>query len=434
MSNLANRLMQTAQTSGERPALRLDDQIVTYAEFADHAARIAAWFVNQGVSPGDRVGLIFPNVPAFPLHYYGALTAGAIIVPMNPLLKAGEIEYYLTDSGAKHVIAMDEFAAEARKACDKVGMALTEVGPTESAAGDHEPVDAVAERDRDRDRDDTAVILYTSGTTGKTKGAELTHWNLEHNAQTTVDVLVQTSDTDVIMGCLPLFHVFGLTCGLNTAVLCGAALNLLPRFDPAQALQMIQRNKVTVFVGVPTMYAGMLHDDSRDEVDLSSLRTCLSGGSPMPVEVMRNFEEQFGCEILEGYGLSESLPVASFNQPHLERKPGTVGPTVPDVEMKVVDLDGKEVPQGEAAVIGIPHPTHGEEVGAAVALKDGREGCPDRRPDGNPHLRGCQRRELVGLGLHVVGHRVKIVGALLRREVAVRGAHRSGPAANGRVG
>jgi long-chain acyl-CoA synthetase len=205
----------------------------------------------------------------------------------------------------------------------------------------------------ERADDDTAVILYTSGTTGQPKGAELTHHNLASNAGVTVDALIQITSEDVLMGCLPLFHVFGLTCGLNASVRNGACLTLIPRFDAGKALAVIGRDRVTVFEGVPTMYAGMLHHADAGSADVSSLRTCISGGSAMPVEIMKSFEEQFDCVILEGYGLSETSPVASFNQPGHERKPGTIGFEVPGCEMRVLDDDGNEVGVGDPGEIAI---------------------------------------------------------------------------------
>jgi long-chain acyl-CoA synthetase len=195
-----------------------------------------------------------------------------------------------------------------------------------------------------RDGGDTAVILYTSGTTGRPKGAELTHDNLMRNAEVTASTLLTLSDADVVMGCLPLFHSFGQTCGMNTSILVGACLTLIARFDPAKALQVIGRDKVTLFEGVPTMYAAMLHHPDRENADLSSLRLCVSGGSALPVEILHNFESAFDAVILEGYGLSETSPVASFNHPDSDRKPGSIGTPIAGVEMKLVDLDGKDIP------------------------------------------------------------------------------------------
>jgi long-chain acyl-CoA synthetase len=200
---------------------------------------------------------------------------------------------------------------------------------------------------------DTAVVLYTSGTTGQPKGAELTHASLASNARTTHETLLEGTPDDVIMGCLPLFHVFGLTCSLNAGILAGSCLTLIPRFDGGKALSVVQRDAVTVFEGVPTMFSAMLHRSDRHSYDLSSLRLCVSGGAAMPVEVLRSFEETFGCVILEGYGLSETSPVASFNHPHAERKPGSIGTAIRGVEVRLVDDGGNDVPPGEVGEIAI---------------------------------------------------------------------------------
>jgi long-chain acyl-CoA synthetase len=200
--------------------------------------------------------------------------------------------------------------------------------------------------------DDTAVILYTSGTTGKPKGAELTHANLGRNVDVALG-LFELGPESVVLGALPLFHAFGQTCAMNAAVAAGATLSLIARFAPDKALGIIERDRVTVFEGVPTMYSAMLHAPEGDQLDTSSLRTCASGGAAMPVEVMRSFEQRFGCIVLEGYGLSETSPVASFNHPGRERKPGSIGTPVAGVEMKVVDDDGHELPQGEPGEIVI---------------------------------------------------------------------------------
>ena len=197
------------------------------------------------------------------------------------------------------------------------------------------------------------MILYTSGTTGTPKGAELTHSNMLENCRHGGTELVRVSEQDVILGALPLFHSFGQTCCMNNAVRAGACLTMIPRFQPGKALEIIQRDKVTLFEGVPTMYHAMLNDPGRERYDVSSLRTCVSGGSAMPVEVMRGFEQAFGCVVLEGYGLSETSPVASFNHLDREHKPGSIGTPIEGVEMKVVDEDDNELPAGEVGEIVI---------------------------------------------------------------------------------
>ncbi|WP_375502226.1 long-chain fatty acid--CoA ligase [uncultured Jatrophihabitans sp.] len=349
MTNLASNLVDAASEHAGRTAVRLDDATLTYAELHRAAAAVAGDLVARGISPGDRVGLVLPNVPAYPVLFYGALYAGAIVVPMNPLLKAREVEYYLKDSGMSLVFGWDGGGDAVPQGAEAVGIPSVMVGALGPDALDGSPIDDPVERADD----DTAVILYTSGTTGQPKGAELTHHNLNSNASTTVTALVQTGPDDVVMGCLPLFHVFGLTCGLNASVIAGACLTLIPRFDAGKALEVVARDRVTVFEGVPTMYAGMLHHPDADSADMSSLRTCITGGSAMPVEILNSFEKAFGCEIFEGYGLSETAPVASFNQPGHERKPGTIGFPVPGCEMRLVDDDGAEVEDGDPGEIAI---------------------------------------------------------------------------------
>ena len=204
----------------------------------------------------------------------------------------------------------------------------------------------------DRAPCDTAVILYTSGTTGEPKGAELTHANLLSNVEVTRTTLLGLTSADVVLGALPLFHSFGQTVGMGCAIATGACLTLLPRFDPVRALEIVKRDQVTVLMGVPTMYAAILHS-AGGTGDVASLRLCVSGGAAMPVELMRGFEKHFGCMILEGYGLSETSPVASFNHPDRERKPGTIGQAIAGVEMRVQSNDGDPLPPGQIGEIAI---------------------------------------------------------------------------------
>jgi long-chain acyl-CoA synthetase len=452
MTNLAINLAETVGRCPDRPAVRLDDTVLTYADLDDRTARVAGWLRERGLVPGDRVGIMLPNVLAFPLLYYGVVRAGGIVVPMNPLLKSREIQHHLGDSGAGLVFAWHTAEAEVRAGAVTAGaqaVVVADAAASEVAGWPSAP--EVAER---ADAD-TAVILYTSGTTGTPKGAELTHANMRTNAAVTASTLLDLQPDDVVMGCLPMFHSFGQTCSLNTAVLVGASITLIPRFDPVSALKVIERDRVTVFEGVPTMYTAMLHAGP-GVADTSTLRLCVSGGAALPVEVLKGFAATFGAEILEGYGLSETSPVASFNRLGNAR-PGSIGYPVDGVEMRVVDEDGNDVPSGavgeiairghnvmkgywnrpeataeavrdgwfhtgdmarrdedgfyyivdrkkdliirggfnvypreveevlyehpavlEAAVVALPHATHGEEVGAAVALRPGQEATPEQ--------------------------------------------------------
>jgi long-chain acyl-CoA synthetase len=264
---------------------------------------------------------MLPNVPEFAMAYYGILRMGGIVVPMNPLLKPREVDHYVEDSGAALVL-------------DDPSMFPGDAEPDFELAG--------------RAPDDTAVILYTSGTTGRPKGAELTHRNLAANVDVMLDLLSVERD-DVVLGALPLFHSFGQTVGLNLAVASGASLALLPRFVPTDVLELVENAGVTIFEGVPTMYAALLNHPGRERYDASSLRVCVSGGAALPLEVLHGFEASFGCLVLEGYGLSETSPVASFNRANL-RKPGSIGTPVDGVEMRLLDQSREGV--GEIAIRG----------------------------------------------------------------------------------
>jgi len=460
VTGLSGNLVASKDRYHDRLALQCDDLQFTFAEFDAAAARVATLLDKAGIEPGDRVGVMLPNTPAFAIAFYGIMYRGAVAVPMNTLLKAREVAYYLSNSGAKALFATPPTAKEAASGADETGAHCWIVDDASLAklTADLPEQGAPVERDDH----DTAVILHTSGTTGKPKGAMLTHGGLGRNAEVCVRTLMEVGPDDVLVGCLPLFHSFGFTFGLNSAVLAGAMLTLIPRFDPRKVLEVIERDGATVFAGVPTMYSALLSVASEATPEATrSLRVCVSGGAAIPVQVLSDFEKAFGCVILEGYGLSETSPTASFNHPHRPRKVGSIGTPIEGVQMRVVDQDGAEVPQGEAgeiqirghnvmkgywnlpeatkaaitpdgwlntgdvgrvdedgyfyivdrtkdliirggyniypreieevlyehpavaeaAVIGIPHNLLGEEVGAAVTLKEGESANPDELRD-----------------------------------------------------
>jgi long-chain acyl-CoA synthetase len=349
--NLASLLTESAGRTPEAPAIRLGEVELSYGALDEASARLAALLGERGFEPGDRVGVMLPNVPEFPVAYYGVLRAGGVVVPMNVLLKRREIAFYLEDSGAKLLLAWHGFAEEAREGAAEAGAELIEVEP-QSFVGllaEHEPAPGLA----DTAEDDTAVILYTSGTTGKPKGAELTHLNLFRNADVSSRTTCEIAGGDVVLGALPLFHSFGQTVGMNASLKVGACLTLVPKFDPGEALATMQRDGVTHFYGVPTMFGALLHHPERETFDTSALRTCITGGASMPVEVLRGFEEAFNAVVLEGYGLSETSPVACSNHPDSERKAGSIGTPIEGVEMKLVDEHDEDVGQGEVGEVVI---------------------------------------------------------------------------------
>jgi len=349
--NLASLLTESAGRTLGAAAIRLGEIELSYGELDDRSARLATLLHEKGFQQGDRVGVMLPNVPEFPIAYYGVLRAGGIVVPMNVLLKRREIAFYLEDSGAKLLLAWHGFADEARDGAADAGAEMIEVEPVSFAetSAELEPTSSLV----DTGEDDTAVILYTSGTTGKPKGAELTHLNLFRNADVSGRTTSEISQGDVVLGALPLFHSFGQTVSMNASLKVGACLTLVPRFDPGEALATMQRDGVTHFYGVPTMYGALLHHPERESFDTSSLRICITGGASMPVEVLRGFEDAFGAKVMEGYGLSETSPVACSNHPDKERKAGSIGTPIEGVEMQVVDEDDNPVEQGEVGEIVI---------------------------------------------------------------------------------
>src|SRR5689334_3839624 len=293
-ANLASLLVDSASRRGDAIAMKLDDAELSYAMLDGATAHVAGLLRERGVEPGDRVGIMLPNVPYFAVVYYGVLRAGAVVVPMNVLLKGREVAFYCGDPDAKAVFAWHDFGEAAEAGAEQAGTdcILVKPGEFEELVGSAPAVTEVAERADD----DTAVILYTSGTTGKPKGAELTHANLRRNVEIAAGLFDLGADA-VTLGALPLFHSFGQTCGLNATIFAGGCLTLIPRFDPDRALEIIERDRVNVFQGVPTMYAAMLN--AAGSHDTSSLEVCVSGGAALPVEILRGFEEKFGCKILE---------------------------------------------------------------------------------------------------------------------------------------
>jgi long-chain acyl-CoA synthetase len=351
--NLGTILQASAGARPEHPAVRLGDLTLSYADL-DRAARgVAAGLHERGIVPGSRVALMVPNVPEFTIAYYGTLYAGCTVVPLNVLLSAPEVTYHLEDSQAQLLFAHPLFATPAGEGAAAAGVPVVVAGgegeQTLAGLAAGEPARAL----HPTGADDTAVVLYTSGTTGKPKGAELTHSNLFLNCAVVVPRLMPLTQHEVALATLPLFHSFGQTCIQNAMIALGATFTLLPRFSPEEALATIQRDRVTLFAGVPTMYFAILNHPSADAWDTSSIRYCMCGGAPMPVEVMKAFEAKYGVTVLEGYGLSETSPVASFNVLDRPRKVGSIGYPVWGVEMCIMNEKDEPLPDDEVGEICI---------------------------------------------------------------------------------
>ena len=371
--NIAENLVASASAHPQTVAVKMDELDLTYAEFADLAARLAGWLHELGVRPGDRVALSLPNIPQMPVAYYGILWAGGVVVPTNPLYRTREFSHMLGDSGAQVFLGWNGGSGEAADAAQACGITYLDVDADFlTTVATHEVLDLVPRQD-----DDTAVILYTSGTTGAPKGAELTHANMGRNAEASAGPsILGIEPGDVLFGGLPLFHVFGQTCMMNAAVLAGVTLTLLPRFDSRRALEIMDRDRVTLMGGVPTMYIALSQVSDRGDLDVSGLRRCVSGGAALPVEVLNGFERLYDAPIYEGYGLSETSPVASFNRADRGRKPGSIGQPIDGVEMMLVDPTWAETPEGEIGEIAVKGHNvmkgyWGNPEATALAMQDG---------------------------------------------------------------
>jgi len=376
--NLASLLDQQARLTPDRLAVVLRPFALRYREVNALACQVAGGLRALGFGPGDHIGLACPNTPHFPIAYYAILKLGGVVVPFNVLLKPREIAAQLKDSDAKALFVFEgtpqlPMAAMAREACDEVPacrelivMTVDPKAPSpvegsqtlgQLGAGQPPvfPTHATAP-------DDTAVILYTSGTTGQPKGAELTHLNMTLNAMASRDMLMPALDpgvnaVNVTLITLPLFHSTGQTAQMNAAIAGGWTFVLLPRFEPAAVLQALEAEHINCWVGVPTMYWTLLQHARKEAIDVgrvaASLRCVVSGGAPMPPAVLQDFERTFGVPVLEGYGLSETSPVACFNQLHRPCKPGTVGLPIFACEVAVVGDDDRPLPTGERGEVVI---------------------------------------------------------------------------------
>lgn len=354
--NLGSILLASANEKPGAVAVRSGDQAITYAELDRAAKGVATGLAARGVSPGDKVALLIPNVPEFTIAYFGVLYAGATVVPINVLAAAPEVTYFLEDSGARLLIVHPLFEEPGRigaKPLDAEVLVATS-GDEPDTIGALAALDPVDEPHKTSPQD-TAVILYTSGTTGKPKGAELTHSNLVLNCTVVVQSLLPDADEGGhrALATLPLFHSFGQSVIQNGMIAAGGSITMLARFTPEDAFLLIERDRLTIFAGVPTMYFALLHHRGDRAHDVSSLKACMTGGAPMPVEVMKAFEEKFNVQIEEGFGLSETSPISSFTSPNKPRKTGSIGYPVWGVEMCIVDDEDNRMPDGERGEICI---------------------------------------------------------------------------------
>jgi long-chain acyl-CoA synthetase len=377
MANLATNIRSVAAEHPDEVAVSFRGRDVTYADFWARTGQFTSGLDERGIGEGDRVAVYLPNVPQFVTAFHGTLRAGGVVVPMNPQYKAREIGHLLADSGARAVVTLSDlvpFVEEVREDTDvehvvTVGEA-TDAGTDFEAflADDHEfPVADRADDSAvvDRADDDVAVQPYTSGTTGQPKGVQLTHRNLASNAETAAGLVpdgIRTDDKQ--LGVLPLFHIYGMTVVMNATLFNGGAYYPLPEWEAQEAVSLVEDESLTLMHGVPAMYNDVINQPDAEEFDLSSLRLAGVGGSGIPVEVLRQFEDRYDVKMYEGYGLTETSPVTHFNSPEQGRRVGSIGKTLPGVDAKIVDDDFEERPRVERGPVD-------EESVATESQRDG---------------------------------------------------------------
>jgi long-chain acyl-CoA synthetase len=410
--NLVSLLENSAQRYPDREAIVFPatGRRLTYTELDAAASMVANTLASRGIQKGDKVGLSCPNLPYFSIVYWGILKAGGTVVPLNVLLKGREVAYHLEDSDAKAYFCFEGTAElpigqeghagfQQAEGCEHFFVITADLAADSPIEGVETLAQALGSPEFDTvetDEDDTAVILYTSGTTGKPKGAELRHRNMRDNALFSESVFgCDPENPERYLCVLPLFHSFGQTVIQNGAASTGSTVVMLPRFEAGPALELMQSERITFFAGVPTMYWGLLGalKEAGDKVDVAeikrNLRVAAAGGAALPVEVHKEFEKKFGVSIREGYGLSETSPVASFSPEGDDIRVGSIGIPAPGVEMKLIEPDSwdevewSEDAIGEIAIKGhnIMKGYYGRPDATAEAINDGwfRSGDLGRR-------------------------------------------------------
>jgi len=372
-------LEKTAKAHPEKAAIAYSETSITYAQLDSLSSRFAAALATLGVQKSDRVAIFLPNIPQFVIAYYGVLKAGAVLTVISPLHKEREVEYQLRDSEAETIVALDTLYPIVEKVWRKTKLknavvtrleeyasknlvASSKIQQTPNVHSFQELLKETANPPHIRmnPRDDLAALQYTGGTTGTAKAAMLTHANLVSNA-VAFAAWIRGASADTFLTALPLFHIYGMTTSLNVPVSLAAEMVLLPKFEPATALETIQRHKITVFCGVPTMYSVLLANPLLGKFDLTSIRVCISGASPLPPQVQKRFMEVTGGFLAEGYGLTEASPVTHCNlvdKTMYTVRLGSIGLPLPDTDARIVDVETgeKTLGAGETGELAVKGP------------------------------------------------------------------------------
>jgi long-chain acyl-CoA synthetase len=352
--NIADLLRATAQRVPDKQALlEVSGAMTSFAEFDAEVDRVAAALQEWGLQPGDRVAIVMPNHRHFPFSHFGVLRAGGVVVPTNVMLTAPEMKKVFSDAEVRFVLASPPFAQVAAEGIKETSVERLLSTDDWSSLGDI----GQTPNEVSRSEDDLAVLAYTSGTTGEPRGAMLTHGNLLANLRQQMAIPdAKVEEDDVLFLALPMFHIFGLNVPLGLLVLNGASGVLLERFEPIATLKLIQDRKVSVLFGAPTMYAAWADTPGADQYDLSSVRLAISGAAPLSPAVLDAFNDMFGVQIYEGYGMTETAPTLTTNRMAEGPRPGSIGKPLPEVEIRLVDDEGNDVEFGDPGELWVKGP------------------------------------------------------------------------------
>ncbi|KAB7709008.1 long-chain-fatty-acid--CoA ligase [Bacillus aerolatus] len=367
--SLAQMFEKTVEQFGSRPAVSFYGSKSTYQDIWQAVQAFSCALQAAGIKKGDRVGIMLPNCPQYVIAYFGILRAGAIVTQINPMLMERELAFILEDSGTKMIVIFDalypKLQAIRQNTSIELAVTVSLKDPFQPEAPDSTFMQFLTKSTlftpvSINPEEDTAILQYTGGTTGRSKGAMLTHKNILANVVQSYKFFKNEikKGQEKCLTVIPLFHVFGMTSCMNLSIYAGFEMVMLPQFQIDEVLQTIKQEQPTIFPGVPTMYVAITNHPQAESFGIDCIRLCNSGSAPMPVELLREFERKTGAKILEGYGLSEASPVTHCNPPFAERKPGTVGLSIPGTACRVVDIatGTKDVKPGELGEVIIKGP------------------------------------------------------------------------------
>ncbi|MCX7982847.1 MAG: AMP-binding protein [Syntrophales bacterium] len=412
MNNLGEMLKESVSLYHDRPFITHERGEYTYGEFYRATVTLAEWFIQQGIEKGDKIAIMLPNCPEFPISYFAAQLAGAVAVTLNVQSTNHELLYLLENSDAKALLTQEAIAKRFLDIQDRIpscSLLLTtkEIDDIAAKTPENLPLPLV-------DRSDPAAMVYTAGLTGRPLGAVLTHGNLLSQS-VLLKILFDADESYRNLAVIPFFHTFGCAANLLVVMRIGGSTVLMERFSLEAVFQTLEKERITYFCGVPRLFLGMLLQEGIEKYDLSSLHFCMTGGAPMPAEYIPRFKERFGVPLLEGYGLTEASPICAVTSLKMKQKPGSIGPVIPGAEARIVDDHGNILPAGQVGELifrgeNVMKGYYKDPEATAQVIKDGWLHTGDlgyMDEEGYIFLTGRKKRMIITSGFNVYPREVE---------------------------